>query len=71
MPSPVLQARARLGVAARTRDPLAIRKAQRDLAAAKIAAYVQRTIDAAPPLTTEQRERIARLLTPAGGGRLA
>lgn len=45
--------------------------AARDYAATRIADYVQRIVAEAPPLTVEQRERIARLLTPAGGGRIA
>lgn len=36
--------------------------ARRDLAAAKLAAYIQRTVDAAPPLSPEQRDRLALLL---------
>ena len=38
----------------------------RDLATARIAEYVTRVVDAAPPLTPEQRDRIAALLRPAG-----
>ena len=34
----------------------------RDLAAARIADYVKRVVDAAPPLTPEQRDRLALLL---------
>ena len=36
-----------------------------DKAAAKIAAYIERTLAAAPPLTDEQRVRLAELLRPA------
>ena len=34
----------------------------RDLAAAKLADYIARVVAEAPPLTSEQRERIASLL---------
>ena len=39
----------------------------RELATARIAEYVARVVDAAPPLTPEQRDRIAALLRPTGG----
>lgn len=39
--------------------------ARRDLAAAKLADYIQRTVSSAPPLTDEQRNRIVSLLRPA------
>jgi len=38
----------------------------REYAAARIAAYVERTVSSAPPLTTEQRDKLALLLR--GGG---
>ncbi|MDP9692712.1 UNVERIFIED_ORG: hypothetical protein J2X79_000241 [Arthrobacter globiformis] len=41
--------------------------ARRDLAAAKLAQYVERVVAEAPPLTDEQVNRIARLLRPATG----
>ena len=37
----------------------------RDLAAAKLADYIKRTVDAAPPLTADQCDRLALLLRPA------
>jgi len=40
--------------------------AKRDLEAAKLAAHVQRIVDASPPLTDEQRNRITTLLRPRG-----
>jgi len=40
------------------------RAAERDLAAAKLAAHIARVVDAAPPLTPEQRDRLAALLRP-------
>lgn len=36
--------------------------ARRDLAAVNLAAYIKRTVDAAPPLSQEQRDRLAVLL---------
>ena len=41
--------------------------ARRDLAAANLAAYIRRTVDAAPPLTNEQRDRLALLLRGVAG----
>ncbi|AGZ51094.1 hypothetical protein B1T45_16515 [Mycobacterium kansasii] len=38
--------------------------AQRDLAAANVESYITRTLAAAPPLTDEQRTRLAELLRP-------
>ena len=42
----------------------------RDAATERIADYVSRVVATAPPLTPEQRDRIASLLSPAGGGAL-
>lgn len=66
--SDVLRTRSRLGVAARRRDPAEIAEAQRDHAAAKLAAYISRVVDEAPPLTDEQRDKLAVLLR---GGQVA
>jgi hypothetical protein len=43
---------------------------RRDAAATRLADYIKATVDAAPPLTAEQRERLAALLRPfpAAGG---
>lgn len=59
--------RSRVAVAARRRDELGVVSARRDLAEAKLADYITRTVDAAPPLTDEQADRLALLLrgTPA------
>jgi hypothetical protein len=43
-------------------DPEKIAKARADLAAAKIKAYIEKTLAAAPPISDEQRARLARLL---------
>lgn len=47
--------------------------ARRDLAAASLADRIRATVDAAPPLTPEQRERLAALLVPSAkdGGQVA
>jgi hypothetical protein len=35
---------------------------RRDLAAQRLADYIKATVDAAPPLTTDQRNRLSSLL---------
>ncbi len=52
-----------------TDDP-AVTAAIRDLAAESLAEHVRRVVDRFPPLTPEQRDRIAALLssTPTTGG---
>lgn len=47
----------------------AIADARRELKAARLADYITRVVDEAPPLTGEQRNRLALLLrgTPNGG----
>ena len=59
----VAQTRSRVGVAHRTGDAEQIAEANRDHAAAKLAAYIRKTVDSAPPLTVEQRCRLAALLS--------
>ena len=63
-----LDARNRLGAIKRhhPNDTERLADARRDLAAAKLADYIARTVDAAPALTLEQRDRLAMLLR--GGG---
>lgn len=68
MPDPVLSARGRTGHAKRSGNPSLIEAAYRDLAAAKLEQYIERVVSAAPPLTSEQRDKLAALLRPAGGG---
>lgn len=46
-------------------DPV-VDDARRDLRAARLEDYIARTVAAAPPLTTEQRDRLAALLRPGG-----
>lgn len=61
----------RARIAARTRhspgDPQ-IDEARRELRASRLEDYIRRTVDAAPPLTAEQRDRLAVLLRPSPGG---
>jgi hypothetical protein len=57
-------ARARKAALTRSRagdDPDMI-AAERDLHAANLADHIRRTVDAWPPLTSEQRDRLATLL---------
>lgn len=73
MPDPVLaHQRARVAALRKHRgpdDPETI-AATRELRAEKLAQHVRKIVDLAPPLTTEQRARIAALLrAPGGGGR--
>ena len=71
MSTSVTNARAR--IAALTRHhPDDLDAARRDLAAANIESYIRRTVDAAPALTDDQRDRLAVLLRrPTGGGAAA
>ena len=66
MSTAVLRERGRVASLTRSRpadDPELI-DARRDLAAAKLDAYVKRVLAEAPPLTDAQRDRIAALLRP-------
>lgn len=58
--------RARVGALSRDRQPNdpEFLAAKRDLAAANIEDYITRVISAAPPLTAEQRTRLAELASP-------
>ena len=60
-PNP-FQAGGRLTIARRSGDPEQIAAAEADVAEAKIAAFVKRTLAAAPPLQPAQVKRIAALL---------
>lgn len=68
--SSALEARNRYGAIKRHHpdDVDRIAAARRDLAAAKLEDYIERTVASAPPLTDEQLERIAPLLRPTAGG---
>lgn len=69
MPKNVIQARSALGNATRSGDSDKISDARRDLAAAKLEAFIEKTIAEAPPLSAEQLDRLAVLLRPAGGAK--
>lgn len=45
-------------------DDPRLSEARRDLRAAELEEHVQRIVDAAPPLTSAQRDKIAALLRP-------
>ena len=62
------QERARVASLSRSRtpdDPDLI-AARRNLRTERLADYIKLMVDAAPPLTAEQRDRLALLLRPAG-----
>ena len=44
---------------------------RRDMRAAKLAEHIRRVVDAAPPLTDDQRARLAVLLLRSSGGEAA
>lgn len=58
------RARGRSNVLKRHREPgdPAIAEAERDLRAAQLEDHIERVVAAAPPLTPEQRDRLALLL---------
>lgn len=58
--------RSRKALAHRRGDPAAIESSARDLAVAKLRAYITRTVAVAPPLTPDQRETLAALLNSGG-----
>ena len=66
----VAKARSRVGVSSRQGDADALLNARRELATAKLEDYITRTVDAAPPLTPEDRDYLASLLRsiPTAGG---
>ena len=51
----------------RTGDPMSAADKRRDYAAAKLEDYIRRVVETAPPLTQDQRSRIAALLRSGGG----
>ena len=62
--------RARVAALTRSRpaDDPDLLAARRDLRCERLADYIQRTVDAAPPLTAAQRDRLATLLRGGGPG---
>lgn len=67
MSSDVLKARARLAINTRHHPEIDHTDLKRNLAVAKLEAYVSRIVAEAPPLTPEQLDRVAVLLRPGGG----
>lgn len=49
----------------RTADDPDLVAARQNLKAEKLAAYIARTVDASPPLSVQQRDRLALLLRPS------
>ncbi|KHL19580.1 UNVERIFIED_CONTAM: hypothetical protein LK11_00775 [Mumia flava] len=66
--STLAQTRSRVAVATRLGTPEDVTEARRNHAAAKLEDYIRRTVDAAPPLTEAQRDRLAALLRPTASG---
>ena len=62
------QERARVASLSRSRTPddPDLVNARRNLKAERLADYIARVVDAAPPLTPAQRDRLALLLRPGG-----
>lgn len=60
--------RSRIALAKREDPEADVTELRRQLKAERLEEYIQRTVDAAPPLTGEQRERLAGLLRPQAGG---
>lgn len=63
--SALAKARSQVAVAHRRHDPEAIEVARQDFATEKIAAYIEKVVSQAPPLTPEQVDRLRVLLEPA------
>lgn len=57
-------ARARIAALSRSReaDDPELLDARRDLRTAQLEAHIRKVVDGAPPLTTEQRQRLALIL---------
>lgn len=68
--SALAKARSGVAVAYRRKDttPAAIEEARRRFAEEKIAAYITRVVDQAPPFTPEQVDRLRVLLEPVRRG---
>ena len=58
------QLRSRKGVAVRLGRTHEAERLDTEIRTARLADYVRATVDASPPLTSEQRDRIAALLRP-------
>ncbi len=70
MADPVLSARSRVANLHRNSGatPAQLDKARRELTAANCERAIQKALDAAPPLSTDQRKRLAVLLLTSTGG---
>jgi len=72
MPAPQSLAQRRIRIAREERrarltgSPDLVTEARRDYAAEKLAAYIERVVADAPPLTAGQRDRLALLLRSGG-----
>lgn len=66
--SRVAQTRSRVATTARLGTPEEQAQARRDHAAATLESHISRIVGAAPPLTAEQRDRLAALLRPSAVG---
>lgn len=66
--SAITTERARVAALTRSRDAddPDLNEARRNLRAAKLAKHIERALQTAPPLTDDQRRRIARLLIGQG-----
>lgn len=63
-PDPVQSAAGRLAYySRRDADPVMRATARRDFLAAKLEQHIQEVVDAAPPLSQQQREHLSSLLT--------
>ncbi len=58
------QARGRLAAASVIGDPELVARCRAELQAAKLEQHIRQVVDAAPPLSPSQRERLALLLCP-------
>ena len=63
----VRRLRAQAGGFTRRGNPEAAAEARRQLNALQLERHIRRVVDAAPPLTDAQRERLALLLNPGAG----
>lgn len=67
MSTEVLKARSRIGVATRRGTPEDVAEARRDYRAVKLEAHIREVVNAAPPLTDEQADRLAALIRTSQG----
>lgn len=65
---PWTKIRSEIAVAARLNPTADTTDLRRELKAARAAEYILNLVTSAPPLTDEQRNRLASLLAPAQGG---